>query len=241
MNNWSIYCLPRCGSTVAVQLLLQYFKQTDNRYNTYPIQTAKQTEWFSPPNIEIIAKRYGLTVDKARKQAYTTIQNLAGTEQFPLIKNIITAVPPYTYDFMKQCGYRVLIIHRRNIIDQYISHMVSVRSYYHIPTDIDLSGIKNRVEPFKATIDSFEAYYRHYMLLNTYKADAHIYYEDFINNYSVLFDTIGRPNAAVEYYASNLITQPIVGNLREYITNMDEVKQWFAHRLDFIEDINNGQ
>jgi hypothetical protein len=225
--------MPRCGSSVAAQLLLQYMLQYRDYQQHSPILTGQNIEWFGHTNIERLANRIGTTKDKAKKQAYILIRQATGLGTFPVIKNIITAVDPVTHPFMLECGYRILKLKRRNLIEQYVSHMVAVRSYYHVPKGTDLSLIDNRVAPFEATQESIDAFKRHYDLLESYHSHATLYYEDFIDDYQVLFNTIGKPTVDSTIYADKLTTERMPAGLLQYITNLDTVYEWFDKWLGY--------
>jgi hypothetical protein len=232
-NRWTIFCLARCGSALASQLLTYQvhhyspFLCIDTPINPGfgcdPKAPYNGSEYLVLPHVAREAEVKGITVEEEYAQRFETIKYYTDRGLFPVIKNVIPFIPEHTYAFLKKAQYKIAVIKRRNLLDQFLSYQISARTFFHTSKD---SKAKRSTEPFTVSRAAFDEFVQSVRTLNALEADKTVYYEDFVRNYSNFYKQMGLYTDITKF--DFIVTRELDdGNKLNFTTNANEILEWF--------------
>ena len=146
---------------------------------------------------------------------------------YPITKNIVgPGFPVDVHPFLRELGYKFLRVHRRDLKEQFLSHEICKRTFYHSKKE---RPRRREIERFSIPREHFVQFLEYQRLLRTLDADVVLYYEDFVDNYDHVFEAVGIQDQKLYFQDYDfLVTEKITEEDRwSFIENRKEVNNWF--------------
>ena len=249
-TNWAVFCTARSGSSLVTQLITYYFLRRHPELNLHTLSMGAVDEydrfyhsgselfvdlswayWYTKPRLDggsLIDETFSEECAKRKAELLEEVKN----GFYPITKNIVgPGFPVDVHPFLRELGYKILRVHRRDLKEQFLSHEICKRTFYHSKK---IRPRRREILPFSIPKEHFDEFMMYQKQLQGMTSDAVIYYEDFVNDYDRVFTAIGvQDHKQYIYDYDFLISEKITEEDRwSYVQNKEEVDSWFGKKLD---------